>query len=141
MIIPAERMKMRRVHVVPLAPFSVALIREQMARVGGHGYLFPNRNDRSKPMSDGAINKGLEQLGYAGRQTGHGFRHIFSTELNERGYPEDYVDAQLAHKKKGTAGVYNKAAYLKQRRAILEAWANDIASMIETTSPAIDPAH
>ena len=139
--IPAERMKMRRLHVIPLAPLSVALIREQMDRVGRHGYLFPNRNDHNKPMSDGTINKGLEHLGYAGRQTGHGFRHVFSTALHERDYPEAHIEAQLAHQKGGVAGVYNKAAYIEQRRVMMEAWANDIASMMNTTPPATDPAH
>lgn len=112
--IPAERMKMRRLHIVPLAPLSVALIREQIAAVGGYGYLFPNRNDRRRPMCVMSINKALAFLGYAGRQTGHGFRHVFSTAFHEKGYPETHIEAQLAHKKGGVAGVYNKAAYIEQ---------------------------
>ena len=139
--IPAERMKMRRLHVIPLAPLSVALIREQMARAGGYGYLFPNYRDLRKPMNEMTVTKALEYLGYAGRQTGHGFRHIFSTALNEQDYPEAHIEAQLAHQKGGVAGIYNKARYIEQRRVMMEAWANDIASMMNTTPPATDPAH
>ncbi|ANF56814.1 tyrosine-type recombinase/integrase [Halotalea alkalilenta] len=133
-LIPAERMKKRRPHTVPLAPISVELLREQMGRTSAYGYVFPNRNDPRKPMSNMAINKGLAYLGYAGRQTGHGFRHVLSTALHERGYPEAHIEAQLAHQKGGVAGVYNKAAYLEQRRAMMNAWADEIASMIEGKS-------
>lgn len=88
-------------------------------------------------MSNGTVNKGLEHLGYAGRQTGHGFRHIFSTALHERGYPEAHIEAQLAHQKGGVAGVYNKAVYVEQRRIMMEAWADNIAGMMGRVAPTL----
>lgn len=129
--IPAERMKMRRPHTLPLSPMSMALLSEQKMRTGSYGYVFPNRVSRHKPMSNMAVNKGLAFLGYGGRQTGHGFRHILSTALHERGYPEAHIEAQLAHKKGGVAGVYNKASYLEPRRAMMAAWADDVSTMIK----------
>ena len=128
--IPAERMKMRRSHTLPLAPLSVRLLREQQERSGHYGYVFPNRNDPRKSMSNAAVNRGLDFLGYAGRQTGHGFRHILSTSLHERGYPEAHIEAQLAHKKGGVAGVYNKASYLEPRRTMMAAWAEEVSHML-----------
>lgn len=133
-VVPAERMKKRRPHTIPLAPKSVELLLEQRERSGFFEFVFPNRNDPRKPMSNMAINKALEHLGYGGRQTGHGFRHILSTALNERGYPEAHIEAQLAHLKGGVAGVYNKAAYIDQRREMMNAWADEIAGMIEGRS-------
>ena len=129
--IPAERMKMRRPHTLPLSSKSMALLSEQKMRTGSYGYVFPNRVNRHKPMSNMAVNKGLAFLGYGGRQTGHGFRHILSTALHERGYPEAHIEAQLAHKKGGVAGVYNKASYLEPRRAMMAAWADDVSTMIK----------
>lgn len=129
--IPAERMKMRRPHTIPLAPISVQLLREQNERAGGSKFVFPNRNDPRKPMSNMTINKGLERIGYKGRQTGHGFRHVLSTGLHERGYEHAHIEAQLAHTEKGVAGVYNKAVYIEPRRQMMEAWAREIQAMMD----------
>ncbi|MDN7131977.1 tyrosine-type recombinase/integrase [Halomonas sp. MC140] len=135
--LPAERTKKRRSVLIPLAPQSVALLREQYQRSGAFELVFPNRNDPRKPMSNMAMNKALEHLGYAGRQTGHGFRHILSTALNERGYNADHIEAQLAHVTGSIRGVYNKAIYLEQRRAMMEAWANEVYGMIGGASKVV----
>jgi integrase len=66
----------------------------------------------------------LRRMGYEGRQTGHGFRHIASTALNENGFDENHVEAQLSHKKLGVAGVYNKAKYLAQRVKMMQWYAD-----------------
>ncbi|MNN99040.1 putative prophage CPS-53 integrase [compost metagenome] len=65
-------------------------------------------------------------MGYAGRQTGHGFRHIASTTLREHGFPKDHVEAQLSHAEEGVAGVYNKAKYIEQRRVMMQWYADHL---------------
>lgn len=129
--LPAERTKKRRSILLPLSPQSVALLREQHQRSGVFKLVFPNRNDPRQPMSNMAVNKGLEHVGYKGRQTGHGFRHVLSTALNERGYNADHIEAQLAHVTSSIRSVYNKAVYLDQRRAMMEAWASEVYGMID----------
>ncbi|NVF13749.1 tyrosine-type recombinase/integrase [Vreelandella maris] len=128
--LPAERTKKRRAILMPLAPQSVALLRDQYQRSGSFSLVFPNRNDPRKPMSNMAVSKALEHIGYAGRQTGHGFRHILSTALNERGYNADHIEAQLAHVTGNIRSTYNKALYLEPRRAMVQTWADEIYGMI-----------
>ena len=85
------------------------------------------------PISDATVNKAFKLAGYAGKQTGHGFRHLLSTELNERGYNSDWIEAQLAHKAGGEdkiRGVYNHAVYLEQRTQMMQEWANSIDALI-----------
>lgn len=121
--IPAERMKMRKAHSVPLSRQVIELL-EQVRAVRPDGQLFVVRGD--KPMTDMAGNMLLKRIGYAGRQTLHGFRHLLSTELHERGYNPDWIESQLAHKIEGIRGVYNQADYLDDRRAMMQAWADSI---------------
>ena len=71
----------------------------------------------------------LRRLGYEGRQTGHGFRHIASTILNEQGFPETHIEAQLSHVREGVAGIYNKAQYLEQRRTMMQWYADHLDSL------------
>ncbi|NLV87683.1 MAG: site-specific integrase, partial [Clostridiales bacterium] len=122
--IPAERMKMSRPHVVPLSQQALKLIAELKA-LNPKGYLFVIRG--SNPISENTINKSLWLAGYKGKQTGHGFRHLLSTELNERGYNSDWIEAQLAHSGENKIrAVYNHAEYLEQRRQMLQEWADAI---------------
>jgi len=124
--IPAERMKMRRPHTVPLSRQALKLIAELKA-LNPKGYLFVIRGD--SPISENTINKTLWLAGYKGKQTGHGFRHLFSTELNERGYNSDWIEAQLAHSGENKIrAVYNHAEYLEQRRQMLQEWADSISN-------------
>jgi integrase len=86
--------------------------------------LFIGKNDNAKARSNMVFSMALRRLGYAGRQTAHGFRHIASTVLNEQGFDADHIEAQLSHVKGGVAGVYNKAKYLEQRRVMMQWYAD-----------------
>lgn len=130
-VIPAERMKMRKEHTVPLPSQAVDALKELQALAGGSKYVLPN--SKGVPISDATVNKAFKLAGYAGKQTGHGFRHLLSTELNERGYNSDWIEAQLAHKVGGEdkiRGVYNHAVYLEQRTQMMQEWANSIDALI-----------
>ncbi|TBW33328.1 DUF4102 domain-containing protein [Azotobacter chroococcum] len=129
--IPAERMKRRREHLVPLPSQAVELLRGLHNLTGTYPLLFPGRSDTTKPRSNTVFLMALRRLGYEGRQTGHGFRHIASTILNEHGFDENHIEAQLSHVKEGVAGVYNKAQYLTQRREMM-AWYADHLDTLAT---------
>lgn len=124
--IPAERMKRRREHLVPLSRQAMELLTQLHTISGAYPMLFPGRNDRTKARSNTAFLMALRRLGYKGRQTGHGFRHIASTTLNEHGFDENHIEAQLSHVKDGVAGVYNKAVYLEQRRCMMQWYADHL---------------
>lgn len=132
--IPAARMKMRREHLVPLSRQAQEVLKELLPLTGAYPLLFPGRNDRKKPRSNMVFNMALRRMGYAGRQTGHGFRHIASTILRENGFHRDYVEAQLSHVEGGISGVYNKATYLSQRREMMQ-WYADYLHSLKTDSP------
>lgn len=123
-VIPAERMKKRRTHTVPLSRQVLEALEQLHAMTGAYSLLLPGRNDRKKPRSNMAFNMALRRMGYAGRQTGHGFRHIASTTLRENGFAKDHVEAQLAHVEDGVSGVYNKATYIEQRRTMMQWYAD-----------------
>lgn len=130
--IPAERMKMRRPHLVPLPRQAVTLLRELKGITGKLDLVFAGRNDPKRPMSENTINKCLADLGYKGRQTGHGFRHLLSTELNGRGYNKDWIERQLAHGDSDEIrATYNHATYLEQRREMMQWWADHL-ELLET---------
>lgn len=126
--VPAERKgrKKGKEHIVPLCHQAVALLKELQPITGSYPLLFPGRSDRTKPRSDTVFLMALRRLGYEGRQTGHGFRHIASTILNEHGWPSDHIEAQLSHKTKGVRGVYNKAQYLEQRTTMMQWYADHL---------------
>lgn len=121
--IPADRMKARAEQQVPLSRQALELL-EQVRTLRPEGHLFIVQGE--KPLTDMAGNMLLKRLGYTGRQTLHGFRHLLSTELHERGYSPDWIEVQLAHKIEGMRGVYNGAEYLEQRRAMMQGWADSI---------------
>ncbi|HBB0327037.1 TPA: tyrosine-type recombinase/integrase [Escherichia coli] len=115
--IPAERMKMRRPHIVPLSLQAQAIIMRIREMTGRYPYIFPGRNDPRKTMSEASINQVFKRIGYAGRVTGHGFRHTMSTILHEQGYNTAWIETQLAHVDKNSIrGTYNHAQYLDGRR-------------------------
>ncbi|NII11766.1 integrase arm-type DNA-binding domain-containing protein [Oleiagrimonas sp. C23AA] len=125
--IPKDRPGMKRgyAHVTPLPRQAIAMLRDLHAFTGHSVYVFPGRNDPRKPLSDGGVNVMLRKIGYAGRQTAHGFRHLISTALNERDYNPDWVERQLAHGDPDEIrGTYNKAHYLEQRRQMMQDWAD-----------------
>ena len=128
--IPAERMKARRPHVVPLPRQAVAILRQLEEISGEYPLLFPGQQKAERPMSENTINKALRLMGYEGRQTGHGFRHLLSTELNGRGYNRDWIERQLAHGDSDEIrDTYNHANYLEQRREMMQAWADSIDAL------------
>lgn len=119
--IPAERMKMRRSHLVPLSTQALDLLNELKIMTGGYRYVFPGRNDPNKPMSEASINQLIKRIGYGGKLTGHGFRHTFSTILHEKGFDSAWIEIQLAHVDKNSIrGTYNHAQYLEKRREMLQ---------------------
>lgn len=129
--IPAERMKMRRPHVVPLANQAMELL-NQLKPVTGHcSFIFPGRIQRSKPISEMTLNVLARRIGYGGRVTGHGFRHTMSTILHEQGFNTAWIETQLAHVDKNSIrGTYNHAQYLDGRREMLQ-WYADFLGALE----------
>lgn len=124
--IPAERMKMRAPHIVPLATQAVAILRDLQPLTVTGRYVFPSIRTRARPMSENTVNVALRRLGYdKGTITGHGFRSMASTNLNEQGWSPDVIECQLAHADRNKVrGTYNFAKYLPARRKMMQAWAD-----------------
>ena len=131
--IPVERKGRKKglEHLVPLSSQAIAALEELRHYTGSYPLLFPGRSDHTKPRSDTVFLMALRRMGYEGRQTGHGFRHIASTVLNENGFDENHIEAQLSHKKPGVAGVYNKAQYLPQRTTMMQWYADHLDTLAE----------
>ncbi len=123
--IPAERMKMRTPHIVPLARQALEML-EMLRELSGKGErLFPGDFNAAQPMSNNTILKALERMGYKGRMTGHGFRGLASTILHEQGYPHDHIELQLAHApRNAVSAAYNHALYLEPRARMMQDWAD-----------------
>ncbi|WP_289101049.1 tyrosine-type recombinase/integrase [uncultured Marinobacter sp.] len=138
-VIRAEKMKMRREHTVPLASQTVQELKALQPYTGAGRYVFPGYGSKNPTLSENAIKKVIVQVGYEGRIVGHGFRHTASTLLREHGWPKDWVEAQLAHVEDGMAGVYNKAQYLEQRRAMMQWYADYLEALEKGTSKPEDP--
>lgn len=123
-VIPSERMKRRREHIVPLSTQSIDLLRQLHNLTGAYSLLFPGRGDSTKPRSNAAFLMALRRLGYQGRQTPHGFRHLASTILNDHDFNSQHVEVQLSHVKEGVRGVYDKSIYLEQRKVMMQWYAD-----------------
>ena len=124
--IPAERMKMRRKHLVPLSSTLIPLL-EELKTISGNGkYLFPNMRNPKTCMSGTTINRAIEYMGYqSGFFTGHDFRATASTWLNEMGFRADVIERQLAHvEKNAVRKAYNHAEWLPERRDLMQKWAD-----------------
>ena len=118
---PAERMKMRRPHIVPLSTQVIELFKQLKPITSNYTYIFIRRNNRSKPICKESVTQVIERLGYKGRATGHGFRHTMSTILHEQGFDSAWIEMQLAHVDKNSIrGTYNHAQYLERRREMLQ---------------------
>lgn len=129
-IIPSERMKKRIEHHIPLPTQALKLLDELKQHSGQSPYLFRSRSDSNKPASNNTFNKALKSMGYQGKQTPHGFRHIFSTELRELSFARDHVEAALAHKVGGVEGIYNKAIYVDPRKKMMQTWADHLDDLV-----------
>ena len=123
--IPAERMKMRTPHIVPLATQALEVLTVLHNLTGHSEWLFPGDRNLKKPMSNNTILKALERVGYKGRMTGHGFRGLASTILHEQGYAHDHIELQLAHApRNAVSAAYNHALYLEPRAKMMQDWAD-----------------
>jgi integrase len=125
--IPAERMKMRAAHLVPLSSQAVMILRELLTFAGESRYVFPGLRTPSRPMSENTVNAALRRLGYTGEEmTGHGFRSMAATRLNEMGWKPDAIERQLAHAESNKVReAYTHAAqYLEERTRMMQAWAD-----------------
>ena len=123
--IPAERMKMNTPHIVPLSRQAVDVLKALKLLTGRGKFVFPGALDKNKPISNNTILYALYRLGYRDRMTGHGFRGLASTILNEQGFEEAHIELQLAHTKRNkVAAAYNHAKYLSQRTAMMQWWAD-----------------
>ncbi len=130
--IPAEKMKMRRPHIVPLSKQVIELLKQIHPISGSYQYIFPSRTDYKKHVSDMALNTMIRRMGYGGRATGYGFRHTMSTILHEQGYNTAWIETQLAHVDKNSIrGTYNHALYLDGRREMLQ-WYADYMNDLES---------
>lgn len=129
--IPAERMKMRLPHVVPLSSLAVEALKELQIFTGYSPYLFPGGRGRLPYMSENTVNKAIALLGYKGRVVGHGFRATASTILNEsRQFRPDVIERQLAHKDRDEMrGIYNRAEHLDERRRLMQWWADKLDAL------------
>jgi integrase len=132
-VIPAEKMKMRRVHVVPLSRQAIEILKEQHKETGyiKTPFVFPSLIKPRQCISDGTVNVAIKKLGFAGRMTAHGFRALARTTIREKlGYEPDVIECQLAHKAAGALGeAYNRAQFLDKRKVMMQDWANYIDSV------------
>lgn len=129
--IPAEVMKMKRPHVVPLSKQVIELFNLLKPLSGHYELVFIGRNDHRKPISKESVNQVIELLGYKGRLTGHGFRHTMSTILHEKGFNSAWIETQLAHiDKNAIRGTYNHAQYMDGRREMMQ-WYADYMDELE----------
>ena len=131
-IIPAERMKMKKTHHVPLSQQTVEILREIQKYFGPEGFVFPQVKNPKKPMSENTLLYFSYRLGYAGRNTIHGFRTVASTVLNESSkWSPDVIELQLAHQESNKVRkAYNRAEHLDERRKMMQWWSDYIDSLM-----------
>lgn len=121
--IPAERMKAKREHIIPLSLQALDIL-EQMKPISAHReHVFPSRNDPKRSMNSQTANAALKRIGYGGKLVAHGLRSIASTALNEAGFNPDVIEAALAHSDKNEVRrAYNRSTYLQQRHELMNWW-------------------
>ena len=128
--IPKERMKMRRSHTVPLSTQVIDILREQHKSTSEKEFIFFSAASACKHISNGTVLMGLRRLGYKNRMTGHGFRTLASTILNEKGCAPDVIERQLAHEDTDKIrSAYNRAEYLLERKKMMQEYANYLDSV------------
>ncbi len=144
--IPAERMKMRQLHIVPLSSQAIEILEKIQALNLTSPYVFPGSRNYTKCMSENTILYALYRMGYHGRATGHGFRATASTILNEKSFRSDVIERQLAHGERNSVRAsYNHAEYLSERRQMMQFWADYLDSIVATvtiaSSVSLKPQH
>lgn len=136
-IIPAERMKMGREHIIPLSSQAIDIL-QIMKPISGHReYVFPSmKSPHNKPMNSQTVNAVIKRIGFAGRLVAHGFRSIASTALNENSFPPDVIEAALAHVDKNEVRrAYNRTVYLEQRIEMMQWWGNFVEQSKSSYKP------
>ena len=130
--IPAEKMKMKRTHIVPLARQVIELLKNLKELTGGGKYLFPSARGGGRPMSENAIRVALRSMGYSNDEmTAHGFRAMASTRLNEMGWRPDVIERQLAHAPSNAVrAAYNHAEYFEDRKKMMQFWADYLEGLV-----------
>lgn len=125
--IPAERMKKRRPHTIPLSPQALALLEVMKPISGNREYIFPGDRNPRTPSNSQTANMALKRMGYEGMLVAHGLRSLASTTLNEQSFNPDVIEAALAHSDENEVrAAYNRSDYLKQRRDLMNWWSNHI---------------
>lgn len=121
--IPAERMKAKREHIVPLPPQALEIL-DVMTPISAHReHVFPSRNNPKQPMNSQTVNAALKRIGFGNQLVAHGLRSIASTAMNEAGLYSDVIEAALAHiEKNEVRRAYNRSTYLKQRVELMDWW-------------------
>ncbi|HBV2907163.1 TPA: tyrosine-type recombinase/integrase [Citrobacter freundii] len=121
--IPAERMKAKREHIVPLSPQALEIL-DIMKPLSAHReHIFPSRNDPKQPMNSQTANAALKRMGYGGKLVAHGLRSIASTAMNEQGFNADVIEAALSHSDKNEVRrAYNRSTYLNKRNELMNWW-------------------
>lgn len=124
--IPGERMKMGETHIVPLSQQAVTILRDVQPLTGSGAFVFPSLRTASRPISEGTLNAAIRRIGFSKEEmTGHGFRTMASTLLNEQGWHPDLIELQLAHAERNKVrAAYNRAQRLDERRKMMQAWAD-----------------
>lgn len=125
--IPAERMKAKREHIVPLSDQALEILEIMHPISSNREHVFPSRNDPRKPMNSQTANAALKRIGYGGKLVAHGLRSIASTAMNETEFNADVIEAALAHcDKNEVRRAYNRSTYLEQRRALMDWWGAEV---------------
>ena len=128
--VPALRMKMDQEHIVPLSNQAIEVLKRLKTLSGNSPYVFPGAYKHTGTMNNNALLEALYEMGYKGKQTGHGFRGLASTILHEQGFPHEHVELQLAHTPKDkVSAAYNYALYLEPRAQMMQAWADYLDSL------------
>lgn len=141
--IPAEKMKMRVTHIVPLSSQAISILQEIHPLTGDGKYIFPSIKSSIRPMSENTVLGALRRLGYTkDEMTGHGFRSMACTILNEQGWHRDAIERQLAHAERNNVrAAYNYAEHLPERRKMMQHWADYLDELANSAKiVALDPA-
>jgi len=126
-VIPAERMKIKKPHTIPLTEQALELLETIRSMSDGKEYLFTNHRDPSKHANSQSVNMALKRIGFAGELVSHGLRALASTTLNEQGFDPDVIEAALAHVDKNEVRrAYNRAEYIERRQILMTWWSNHI---------------
>lgn len=121
--VPAERMKDKRKHIVPLSPQAIDVLKLMQPISAHREFVFPSRNDPKQPMNSQTANAALKRIGYGGRLVAYGLRSIASTAMNEAGFNSDVIEATLAHSDNNEVlRAYNRATYFEQRLELITWW-------------------